>query len=76
METGKTNDELRQKIVTLASSFRQGLRKQNKKLKRKDSLNQDDSQPYIDPEAITEYLDLMNDFIKNSIKEEMEAFSP
>jgi hypothetical protein len=48
------------------------LRRQNKKCKtRKDSLNQDDYQ-FIDPEAIVEYLELMNDFIKNSIGEEPE----
>ena len=56
-------------------------------MKRKDSIGQkiidqiaeDDSdremngslEPYIDPEAIAEYLQLMNDFIKNSIPEEM-----
>ena len=40
-------------------------------MKRRDSLKEDD-QPFIDPEAITEYLDLMNDFVKNSIGEEVD----
>ena len=45
-------------------------------MKRKDSLKDEENQPYIDPEAITEYLELMNDFIKYSIGDEMEAYSP
>jgi hypothetical protein len=52
METGKTDEERRIQIVTLAASFRTGLRRQNKKMKRKDSQKDDEGQPFIDPEAI------------------------
>ena len=38
MDEGKTDDALKKKISTKAFQFRQALRRQNKKLKRKDSL--------------------------------------
>jgi hypothetical protein len=38
MEQGKTDSELKAKITELAYSFRQSLRRQNKKMKRKDSI--------------------------------------
>jgi len=86
MEQDKANEYLKEQLVSLAHKFRQDLRRQNKKFKRKDSIkkendeapNDDDAlldddsyKPYIDQEVIGEYLELINDFIKNTIPEEM-----
>ena len=77
---------MKEQIVGLAHKFRQDLRRQNKKLKRKDSVKKENDdegydddmlfddqngKPHIDQEAVGEYLEMMNDFIKSSIPEEM-----
>ena len=37
-------------------------------------LDDESGKPYIDQETIGEYLEMMNDFIKNSIPDEMYAY--
>ena len=89
MEQDKANEYLKEQLVSLAHKFRQDLRRQNKKFKRKDSIKKENdeasnddtlledemSQPYIDQEVIGEYLELINDFIKNTIPDEMVEYT-
>ena len=71
-------DCLRHDIVKAAQKFRQSLRKAHKKL-RKGSSNVMRTPNYTeeiedDAEAIVAYLELINDFIRANIQEEMNEY--
>ena len=78
VRNGRLQDELKHEIVKAAHKFRQSLRKSHKKL-RKGSSNVMKTPNYTDEqeddaEAIVTYLELINDFIRANIQEEMNEY--
>jgi hypothetical protein len=73
VRNGKLQEGLKTDIVTTAHRFRQQLRKAHKKLRKGSSNIQinynDDFED--EPDAIVTYLELVNDFIKANMQEEM-----
>ena len=68
---------MKEEIVSKVHKFRQALRRFLKKKKRKDSnVSAEEVIPTakVDPVVVGEYLDMVNDFIKNSIAKEMEEY--
>ena len=74
VEEGKDNEELKEKLVHDTHKFRQALKRQNKKNRRKLSLNSVGDGENDDGEQIEHFLELVNEFVETQISEEMKEY--
>ena len=73
-EQGKDDEALKEKLVHDTHKFRQALKRQSKKNKRKLSLNSVGDGEKDEGESVEHFLELVGEFIDNQLSEEMKEY--